>query len=142
MVSNDENSDDSKNLQMIGLINGQSYTILDAAVVKDKAGQDVRIVKLRNPQGRLGFEWKGNWSDESDMWTDESLAKMNHKIDTGDGVFCMQFDDFNACFDYTYFCEMNDSYEFSYFSSQFEKDGLYMFTISVEKAGKYTIGVS
>ena len=49
MVDHDQNSEDGKNLEMIGLINGQSYSLFEAAEVTNKKGQQVKVVKLRNP---------------------------------------------------------------------------------------------
>jgi len=38
-------------------------------------GGMVRLCKLRNPHGR--GEWKGDWSDKSDWWTDEIREQVN-----------------------------------------------------------------
>jgi len=48
-------------------------------------------VKIRNPWG--SFEWKGDWSDNSQVWTEEAKAIMNHVI-ADDGTFCMPFEDY------------------------------------------------
>ena len=53
----------------LGLIAEHAYSIMEAAQIKDKNGEAVNLVKLRNPQGK--FEWNGKWSDQSDEWTPE-----------------------------------------------------------------------
>ena len=46
-----------------GLVSGHAYSLLAAKELSN----GVRLVKLRNPWGR--FEWKGAWSDNSELWT-------------------------------------------------------------------------
>jgi hypothetical protein len=62
-----DNPDQDKEL---GLVAGHAYGLIKAATVKDKDGNKVNIVQLRNPWG--SFEWGGSWSDESDSWTPEA----------------------------------------------------------------------
>jgi calpain-15 len=50
----------------------------------------VKLIKLRNPWG--DFEWNGNWSDESDLWTDE-LKELAGYTDDNDGTFMMCLED-------------------------------------------------
>ena len=47
---------------------GHAYTLLSAAQLTLSNGQQVNLVKLRNPWG--SGEWKGDWSDKSPLWTD------------------------------------------------------------------------
>ena len=49
----------------LGIIGGHAYTLISCheLVVQD---QKVRLVKIRNPWG--DHEWKGAWSDNSDLW--------------------------------------------------------------------------
>ena len=51
----------------MGIISGHAYSLLGALTVTEADGKQTRIVNLRNPWG--SFEWKGDWSDESDKWT-------------------------------------------------------------------------
>ena len=43
--------------------------MLSAKEVINKDGENVRLVKIRNPWKK--GEWKGRWSDNSDDWTEE-----------------------------------------------------------------------
>lgn len=52
-----------------GIVSGHAYTILDVQNVIDSRGNPRRIVQIRNPWGK--FEWNGDFSDRSNLWTDE-----------------------------------------------------------------------
>ena len=65
-----ENQQEINTLEDFGLIGRHAYSLLACAVVKDREGNLVKLVKVRNPWGN--FEWKGNWSDESECWTEEA----------------------------------------------------------------------
>ena len=54
-------------LEKLGLVGGHAYGLLAVAEVKDRKGKLTKIVQLRNPWG--SFEWKGDWGDDSDIWT-------------------------------------------------------------------------
>ena len=56
-------------LQKLGLVDAHSYGLLKAVEVTDAFEDKYRIVELRNPWG--DFEWNGDWSDNSDLWTDD-----------------------------------------------------------------------
>ena len=58
---------ESERLEELGLVADHSYGILDVAEVRDRKGNQVRLIKLRNLWGN--FEWTGDWSDHSDCWT-------------------------------------------------------------------------
>jgi calpain-15 len=49
-----------------GLIPGHAYSIIIAKEVKGH-----RLLNMRNPWG--GFEWDGDWSDNSALWTKEMI---------------------------------------------------------------------
>ena len=51
-----------------------------------------RLVKIRNPWGAEGY--KGDWSDNSDLWTDQAKQEAGWVNDKGDGVFFMTVEDY------------------------------------------------
>lgn len=87
---------DKEALKELGLVTEHSYGIIQAARVTDSAGNEVNIVKLRNPWGN--FEWKGDWSDESDKWTEELKEQYNVTV-ADDGCFWMDFETIQKYFD-------------------------------------------
>ena len=53
-------------------------------------------MQLRNPWGK--FEWDGDWSDNSSLWTEEMKQEVNPILDEDDGTFWMSFEDFISNF--------------------------------------------
>lgn len=62
---------DSKKFEALGLVNMHAYSLIAAAEVDGH-----KIVQLRNPWGK--FEWKGDWSDHSSLWTEENKKQVNY----------------------------------------------------------------
>ena len=65
------------------------YAILNVAIVTDSNGVKTQICQMRNPW--VDFEWKGNWSDQSPLWTKEDRIKFNistpkNQFDIGEKV--------------------------------------------------------
>lgn len=54
-------------------------------------------MNIRNPWGN--FEWNGDWSDNSPLWTEDMIKAFNPVLDEFDGSFWMSFDDFANLFD-------------------------------------------
>lgn len=49
-------------------------------------------MNIRNPWGK--FEWDGDWSDGSELWTEEFIDAIKPVFDTSDGGFWISFEDF------------------------------------------------
>ncbi|KAI8682544.1 Calpain catalytic domain-containing protein [Fusarium sp. Ph1] len=79
-----------------GLILGHDYSVLEATEVEDELGNEVSLVKIRNPWGgrcASGHgEWNGPWSDGSEEWTPFMMEKLWHKF-SDNGTFWMSFHD-------------------------------------------------
>jgi hypothetical protein len=80
-----------------GLLPGHAYTVI---LVKEAFG--TQLLNIRNPWGN--FEWTGDWSDRSPLWTDEMKDELNPMLEENDGTFWMAFEDYiqnfrglNAC---------------------------------------------
>lgn len=82
-------------LEKLGLIGNHSYGMLGCVEVTDRFGDNVRLVQLRNPWG--DFEWKGDWGDASDCWTDES-KRVAGWSNEDDGTFFMSLEDLTKYF--------------------------------------------
>lgn len=77
----------SQQKDQIGLVPGHAYAVLQVKQVKG-----VKLLNLRNPWGN--FEWKGDWSDTSPLWTQEMKGEVNFISDINDGQFWMCLKDF------------------------------------------------
>lgn len=78
-----------------GLVGGHAYSLTDARTAKNNSGQDVNLVRIRNPWGNT--EWTGPWSDGSREWgTVPEGAVPVANID--DGEFWMSLKDFIVYF--------------------------------------------
>ena len=67
-----------------GLIPGHAYSIIAAQEYKGN-----KLLNIRNPWGQ--FEWDGDWSDNSSLWTEEIKQALNVVLDENDGSFWMSF---------------------------------------------------
>lgn len=91
-INKDWTEDSSEeNLKKKGLVGNHSYLILDVKQIDNK-----NFICLKNPWGRT--EWKGDWSDESDLWTPELKEKVGLNV-RDDGTFWMIDNDFFKYFD-------------------------------------------
>lgn len=66
----DRDEQETARLTELGLVPGHAYTCLRVAVLDD----GTQLLRIRNPWGN--FEWKGDWGDDSDMWTDEKKMQV------------------------------------------------------------------
>jgi Calpain family cysteine protease len=97
-------------LSSIGLTGIHTYTVLDQVEVfvegynksrlaeKNDPRLDNRfrkLIKMRNPWSK--GEWKGDWSENSHLWSESLKKKLGYKKDET-GVFFMDFNDFKKYF--------------------------------------------
>ena len=88
----------------MGIISGHAYSLIDLYELEYK-GKPLKLCKLRNPWGHK--EWQGDWSDESDLWTDE-LKKMLDVSVADDGIFYMSWEDYISNYKRTSVCINHD----------------------------------
>ena len=71
-----------------GIVLGHAYTVISTYEVEGE-----KLLKMRNPWGH--GEWKGDWSDESDKWTDELKEQLGVTV-ADDGIFFINIADYCA----------------------------------------------
>lgn len=94
---------DEDEFSKVGLRPRHAYSVMD---VRDE-GNQLRLVKLRNPWGH--FSWKGDWSDDSPLWTRE-LRSMLMPRGADEGVFWMCFKDVIKYFDSIDVCKIRSGW--------------------------------
>lgn len=132
-------AEQAKRINDMGLITEHSYGLIAAARVKDKNGEDVELVQLRNPWGN--FEWNGDWGDESECWTPELKRQLKLSTNPDDGLFWMNFEDMKKFFGRVQIAKIQDDYFFCNFKCQ-GNCNYNLINLNVPKTGEYTFTIS
>ncbi|CEM11427.1 unnamed protein product [Vitrella brassicaformis CCMP3155] len=98
----------AQDVSPLGIVQGHAYAVLDVREVDAGGGKRYKLIKLRNPWGREGVEWKGDFSDGSHQWTTRLKRLLEYEPLPGDGIFWMSFEDFVNQFDDVYICRVFD----------------------------------
>ncbi|RQM26809.1 hypothetical protein B5M09_000746 [Aphanomyces astaci] len=85
-----------------GLVFGACYCIYD---IREIDGH--QLLKLRNPPGDHA-EWRGDWGDDSPLWTRRLKKHLGVLANSNDNTFWMSFDDFCNAFRCLYVCKYYD----------------------------------
>lgn len=118
-----------------GLYSGHAYSLMGVIEMNTMNAGVARLVHIRNPWGE--YEWNGNWSDQSSLWTPELCAQANHtKAD--DGTFFMSIDDFYNLFSYVFICQYIDSYKRSDINME-EHEACVAFQILTDTKGFFSV---
>ena len=81
-----------------GLIREHAYCVLRTA-----SADGTRLLQLRNPWGV--FEWTGDWSNESPLWTTQLKNKIKPELDEANGTFWISLDHFAENFEVLNVCK-------------------------------------
>ncbi len=76
-----------------------------------KSNPKTKLVQLRNPWGR--GEWKGAWSDDSDLWTQRIRKEIGYTTSADDGVFWMDVEDLIKEFANISVCKIHADYKYN-----------------------------
>lgn len=74
-----------------GIVAGHAYSILDVRDIINSQGNPARVLQIRNPWGK--FEWNGEYSDSSNLWTPQQRQELKI-VAADDGIFWMKLEDF------------------------------------------------
>ena len=125
-------------LEGLGLVAMHSYGLLKACEVTDESGQRIRLCLLRNPWG--DFEWNGDWSDNSDLWTPDIKRQVGYNDDQG--LFWMSYSDLCHYFSRIQICQINDDYHYSFMKASHNRGSYSLMRLIVFHEGEHTISVS
>lgn len=125
--------------QSNGIVSGHAYSLLRAEEVTGSDGRRHRIFQIRNPWG--GFEWNGNWSDRSPLWTPELMQKLNVQR-KDDGIFWISLEDFIRNYEGIGICKVNPANKYNCVKlNQKGKGRKSMVRFDVYTAGEYTMSI-
>lgn len=120
-----------------------AYAVTGAECVRNQAGEEVQLVRVRNPWGN--FEWNGDWGDNSDCWTEETRAQCQMNEAKDDGSFWMDIKDMAKYFSMIHQAKLKEDYrltgvtsandQFSVATFNVPYDGLNM-TLAVSQRSK------
>ena len=95
-----------------GLDPAHAYTLINIYTVETDYGKE-KLVKLKNPFGNM--EYKGDWDEDSDKWTDEILDLCEYKEDDCEkGIFYMAYKDFCKYFEEIGVAKLEPGYQTTY----------------------------
>ena len=99
------------NAEKSGLFANHSYNLISV-----KSHEGLRLIYLQDKYG--GFEWKGDYSDSSNLWTDE-LKQVFNWNNCEDGKFFITCEDYYKYFPNTYVLKYSDNFRYTF--SKFEQ---------------------
>ncbi|XP_046333014.2 calpain-2 catalytic subunit-like [Haliotis rufescens] len=94
----------------MGLLGAHAYSLTGAKVVMRHDGEEIPLVRIRNPHGEHSEEWQGKWSDRSDEWSTLQIGSNLHH-DNEDGEFWIDVDDFIRYFHQTTICSLTPDFD-------------------------------
>ena len=113
LTTNAENIEHPKS---IGLVKFHAYSIIQIYNL-----DNLKLIKMRNPWANSS--WKGDYSFNSEKWTEELKVKVNFskdlRLDENDkrvenGVFFITFEDYLRYFAWTFLCKHEDNFHYKY----------------------------
>lgn len=134
----------------IGISGSHAYSLLAVYQIKYARGDykrvqlgedyDERIVKLRNPWG--SGEWKGEWSDQDDRWTEGLKTALGFTGNKDDGIFFIKWEDFLTYFSDVQICYYYDEYKYSAEKFESKRNETVFLKFTIEKEGLYYFSVN
>ena len=136
-----KNNDD---VEKMGLIKDYNYVLINIIEIKDNNNENILLYKLKNPI-LCDKNWNGDWSNESDNWTEEINKQIEEDIlETNKNEFFINTNDLLKYFNRTDICHIL----FNAYSKDFEFNELkdlnipQIFNFYLENKGKVSISIS
>lgn len=117
----------------LGLVCEHAYTMIGCA---DLDG--LRLCRIRNPWGN--FEWKGDWGDNSDLWTDDIKSQVKY-TNANDGGFWMSWDDVQTYFSRFSINRYRDDCQLVSRAVHQEQDGFTFLRVNLSTPGTHVFSV-
>ena len=125
-------------LESLGLVAEHSYGLLKVCEITNESGERIRLCLLRNPWG--DFEWNGDWSDTSDLWTTDIKRQCGYNDEQG--LFWMSYSDLCNYFCRIQICQVNDDYHYSFMKASHNRGSYSLMRLIVFHEGEHHISVS
>ena len=97
-----------EDISSVGIVSSHAYSILSVHKIDHPDLGIERLVRLRNPWGKV--EWSGDFSDDSDLWTDDLKDEVGF-TDEEDGIFFMREEDYLHYFAISTICRAVDGHD-------------------------------
>jgi calpain-15 len=117
-----------------GLVANHYYTIVGIQNLTID-GKVRHLVQLRNPWGWR--EWNGNFSDQDKIWSAEVQKVTGYNANMKDGIFFMEYCDFNRYFKVFQVNYFRDDYIDSSFKLELVSAKQYWFKFQIDTPGTY-----
>ena len=131
-------------VEKVGLIKDYSYVLINIIEIKDNNGENILLYKIKNPI-LCDNNWNGDWSNESDNWTEEINKQIDEDIlETNKNEFFINSKDILKYFNRTDICHIlfnayNKDFEFNELK---DLDEPQIFNFYLEHKGKVSISIS
>ncbi|CAD8195841.1 unnamed protein product [Paramecium octaurelia] len=126
---------DKPESETFGLVRNHAYSVLNFRTIKLPSKEEVQLIQLKNPYGN-DQEWNGDWSDKSDLWTQELKDNVLQSQEE-DGIFFMCVEDFRKHFENVFIGFCNPYFKFSQITIQCQKKKSSYILLNIKKDGEY-----
>ena len=135
---------DGDDVEQMGLIKDHNYVLINAFEINDKNNEKIILFKLKNPI-LSDKTWKGDWSNESDNWTEEINKQVNEdEIPTNRNDFFINASDLLKYFNRTDICHIlfNSYFKKFEFNKSQDLNEAQIFNFYLENKGKVSFSIS
>jgi calpain-15 len=135
-ATGDEAEQDTVN--SLGLVGLHAYSVITTAEVPTRRRTEY-LLRIRNPWGNT--EWRGDWSDQSPLWTPELRQELGWE-NANDGSFWMRLEDFQEWFDSVTICRVRDDFKYSAVLVNQPMNSFKVFEVSLDAAATVVLSVT